>query len=437
MKKLIVIFVIILNGCASQEILKENDFENKTNTLLIEKIEKLKNDKKNYEEIEIEVVKLEKEVFSDIEIQFNFTSKATLKDLLNVFEYYNLNTIADSNIDIETNILINKFEGKLEDLILAVQENTNLTFENKNNVIYIKTEKNYKVKVVQDKEIIESVFEEFSKIENLKDLIKNENAGIFSFKSDYKTFLKINDVLSEINDNMSLINIDLSLIEVELSEKTGNGFDFETLNLAANLKNPEELLTETIGLSVNKLSLATKNLNMSIVMNILDTYGQSETLQNTSIKTLSGKQTSFKTIEKTPFIDKVEITNNGEFANTGFTTANVETGLELSILPFFDKETKMINASVELKKSTLKGFLNISNAETEIKQPQTEIQDFKSNIRLKTGESSVIGGIVYYKTVKSGNSLISDLTQSNKKEVVKSALFIIIKPSVKSYIRKR
>lgn len=436
MKKIILILALILSGCSSNQKLNKDNFENNSNKVLFEQIEKLKQKENDYEEIKIKLIDLvEASKFADKKIKFNFTGKSTLEDLLNVFEYYRINAIVDNGIDTEQRLIINKYDGKLDDLLNAISENTNLSFELKNDILYIRELKNHKIRVVQDIEIIEAVKLELEKLEEgITDLVVSDTAGIFSFKSDYKTFKKVKDVIEDINNNTSLINVDLSLINVELYENGGNGFDWTSLNIAANL-NPTEIISKGLSLTNgNRLNIQSGNFNMSMVMNVLNEYGNSETIQNTSIKTLSGKKAIFKTTEKTPFIDKVEVSNNGEFTETGFTTSETETGLEITVLPYFDKGSKMVNVKVDVINSSLKGFLNVSSNANEISQPQTEEQNFSSFIRLKAGESNVIGGIVYYREKITGNNFISEITQSNKKELSKNALFIVIKPSVKAYV---
>ncbi|ENU6329867.1 hypothetical protein ACE34W_004158 [Vibrio parahaemolyticus] len=437
MKKNLILCAMLLSGCASQQEINQVNFEEKSNGVLFEQIEKLKNNNLSYEEIDLKLVQLlNNENKINKNIKFNFTTQATLNDLLNILEIYKINVIVDSEIETSQPIIINQYDGTFKDLIEAVSESTNLTFYQKNGLVYIKELNNYKIKVIQDEQIIDSLKVELEKLEKVEELIVNNSAGLFSFKTDYKTFNKIEDVIKDINNNTSLINIDLNLVNVELTENQGNGFDWESLNIAANL-DPSEVLEETISLvGGDRISFSNSYVNFSAVLNVLNSYGTSETLQNTSIKTLSGKEAIFKTTEKTPYIDKVEISNNGDFAQTGFSTAEAETGLEVKLLPYFDKDSKMVNMKVDVVKSALKGFLNVNTSEIELQQPQTEEQNFSSVIRLKAGESSVIGGIIYYKEKRTGNNLINEFTQSNKLELSKNALFIIVKPSVKAYIYK-
>ncbi len=437
MKKNLILCAMLLSGCASQQEINQVNFEEKSNSVLFKQIEKLKNNNLSYEEIDLKLVQLlNNENKINKNIKFNFTTQATLNDLLNILEIYKINVIVDSEIETSQPIIINQYDGTFKDLIEAVSESTNLTFYQKNGLVYIKELNNYKIKVIQDEQIIDSLKVELEKLEKVEELIVNNSAGLFSFKTDYKTFNKIEDVIKDINNNTSLIKIDLNLVNVELTENQGNGFDWESLNIAANL-DPSEIVDETLSLvGGDRLSFSNNYVSFSAVLNVLNSYGTSETLQNTSIKTLSGKEAIFKTTEKTPYIDKVEISNNGDFAQTGFSTAEAETGLEVKLLPYFDKDSKMVNMKVDVVKSALKGFLNVNTSEIELQQPQTEEQNFSSVIRLRAGESSVIGGIIYYKEKRNGNNLINEFTQSNKLELSKNALFIIVKPSVKAYIYK-
>ncbi|MBM5031567.1 hypothetical protein HYO11_18735 [Vibrio parahaemolyticus] len=436
MKKILILSGLLLSGCVSQQEIKDFNFSDTNQKILIEEINRIDKKEINYEEIEINLATFENtNDFPQTKISFNFTTSSKLKDLLDIFDFYKINVVVSNDIDINQNIVINRYSGNLDNLLNAISENTNLTFEYKNKIVYVKNERAYKIKIVQDIDVINSIFEQLKELE-IKELVKSENAGLISFKSDFKTFQKIKDVVNEINNNTSLINFDISLINVFMNENEGNGFDWETLNLGANL-DLENLTDQGFNLTNgNKLGFKNSNFSVSVVANILNSYGTTETLQSTSIKTLSGREATFKTTETTPFISGITNTTNGDYSQQGFSTETTETGLDIKILPYFDKQAKIVNASITLNKSSLKSFLTIINDNNEIKQPQTEQQEFNSVIRLRAGETSVIGGIIYYSENKTGNNIISEFTQSNKKELVKNALFIILKPSVKSYIYK-
>lgn len=437
MKKILLPIIILLGGCTSQQIIKEDSFKEETNKILFEEIEKLKN-KKSYEEINVKLVNFkEEEAFKDKKISFDFVGNSTIQDFIDILDYYNITVIASQDIDTTTALSINKYNGDLKNLLNGISKNTNISFEYRNNILYFIKEKNYELKTIQDIDILNSIYEQLSKIE-IKELIKNENAALISFKSDYKTYEKIKRLINEINNNTSLISIDLSIINVKLEESNGNGFDFESLNIAANFE-PTEILEKTLSLtSGKKLSFSNKNINASAVLNILDTYGTSEVLQNTSIKTISGKEATFSTLEKNPYISNVSTTTNGDFANTGFTTEETETGLNLTILPFYDRDLKIVNAKVDLTKSSLKDYFTFYQNDTELKQPITEEQNFKSVVRLTAGETNVIGGLIYYSKKMNGNAIngFKKITQSNNSELEKNALFIVLKVGVKAYVYK-
>ena len=427
---------LLITGCSSLQNLEENNFKEKENNLIKEEINKIQKNEKDYEEIKLSIIEVkETNNIPKLEIEFDFTTQSKLYDLLEIFNYYKINTIVDSSIEKDLNIPINRYRGNLKDLLSAISETSNISFEYKDNFLKIMKEKNYSIKIIQDKEIIDNVITELEKL-NLTELIKSDLGSNVNFKTDYKKYKKILKLINEINNNTSLINIELSIINIELNENDGNGFDWSTLNIAANLT-PENFIKTTFGISSEKIAIGTKNHNSSIVMNLLSEYGQTEILQSTSIRTLSSKEAKIKTTETTPFLSEISQNTNGEFIETGYKTDKIETGLEVTILPFFDKETKMINIKLDLNKSTLKNFMNVSGNDFDLSQPNIEQQSFNSVIRLKAGETSVIGGIIYSKEKIKGNNIgLKELTQSNKKELTKNSIFIILRPTVKSYIFK-
>jgi len=75
----------------------------------------------------------------------------------------------------------------------------------------------------------------------------------------------------------------------------------------------------------------------------------------------------------------------------------------------------------------------VTTGDVKITQPQTQTQKFTNLMKLKTGDSSVIGGIMY-DTISDNRTGISYLENmdiaSQSKQTTKNAVFILLRPSV-------
>ena len=93
----------------------------------------------------------------------------------------------------------------------------------------------------------------------------------------------------------------------------------------------------------------------------------------------------------------------------------------------------MVTVDLNLDLSSLLAMTEITTGSTKITQPQTQTQTFTNLMKLKAGESSVIGGIMY-DTVSDNRSGISYLEEmdiaSQSKSMTKNAVFIILRPTV-------
>lgn len=206
------------------------------------------------------------------------------------------------------------------------------------------------------------------------------------------------------------------------------------------------------GLAVN---VSTGNFNFLSAFNLLSTYGETKTTQSVSMDTISGEEVAIKSGQKVPYIDSVGVNssngnnnnnsgsnNNGNINSLGSTSVKeVDIGLELKLKPYFDDRSKLVSINVDLKLSSLLRFVELSagNQIGTLSRPQTQEQSFTDNVKVRAGESLIIGGLMYDQlTDNRSNLAVLDNydTASKERKISRTAMFILIRPTVTVFSAK-
>ena len=153
------------------------------------------------------------------------------------------------------------------------------------------------------------------------------------------------------------------------------------------------------------------------------------------MRTISGKEVSMVSIKSIPYLKDINTTvgSSSNYYSSGITTETVDVGLDLSITPYFDVNSSMVSVDLDLDLSSLLSMDEITSGDRTIIQPQTQKQTFTNTMKLKAGESSVIGGVMYDTATddRTGVSYLDDYKiAGQKKSNTKNAVFIILRPTV-------
>lgn len=163
------------------------------------------------------------------------------------------------------------------------------------------------------------------------------------------------------------------------------------------------------------------------------------------MKTLSGKEVTLKSVQTIPYVSGINNTsgygssssNNGygSGVSSGTETDEIEIGLTLDMTPYYDSDSGIVTVELELELSSLIAFIELSagNQIGKLTQPQTQEQNFTNFMKLKAGESSIIGGVTYEQVADNRNSIsyleTSKIASQNQK-ITKNAVFIMLRPTV-------
>ena len=205
------------------------------------------------------------------------------------------------------------------------------------------------------------------------------------------------------------------------------------------------------GTATQKLFGVQTAFSVASTIEFLSTFGNTNVTQNVELRTLSGRQVKFKSGDTIPYVKSIGNNSSGGSGVSGGTnslgtaqTETIKTGLSVELTPRYDSDAEIVTADLKMTLSSLVEFVQLSagNQLGTLSQPHTSDQELSDIIRMKVGNTIVLGGLQYDSETFDGNeptALRSRLAENSlatglrKKNVSRNALFIIMKPSVTVY----
>lgn len=205
--------------------------------------------------------------------------------------------------------------------------------------------------------------------------------------------------------------------------------------------------TSATSAMVTALSLASGNLSAAVFLNrfsfegmfgFLEKYGITETKQNVMLKTIAGSKVEFASVTQVPYVSQVSVTSSTTAATTatGSTqTAQAEDGIRVELSPTYDAAANSVSVDLSLSIKSVLAFneLSAGNQIGTLTQPTTAERSFNDKIRVRPGQTVVVGGITY-DTVgdERGAPLYMRGTrlESQVLKVQRNTTFIVLRPTV-------
>jgi hypothetical protein len=428
-------------------------------------------------------------------IELSLSGEAKIADLPNILEEYGIYLVATEDVDLDKTIYLNNFKGTVEDLFQIIGSINNLSFNyQRNNIISIDLTSDYVIDIPQNADIISEMETAITPL-GAQDIQSSIVGGTIMYKATYLANQKIEKYVTRFSKNASVIGLQVAVMTVQLDKDSEKGFDWSKLNASIGnsniLKSETDSSTGTVGgvtnpstgtgtgtgtptaadtaaadaLKGSTYGTSLKNLqtlgaftgtastlralngtfDITAVLNYLSTYGQTKTNQSVSMKTLSGKEVTLKSVQTIPYVSGINNTSTGSGSSnggnygggvsSGTETDEIEIGLTLDMTPYYDSDSGIVTVELELELSSLIAFIELSagNQIGKLTQPQTQEQNFTNFMKLKAGESSIIGGVTYEQVSDNRNSIsyleTSKIASQNQK-VSKNAVFIMLRPTV-------
>lgn len=344
------------------------------------------------------------------------------------------------------------FQGLLD--MLASMHNISFNWQYGNYMI-IEKYGDYSITIPQEEELVKEITESISNL-GAREITSSLRGGTVTYKATKYGHERITKYINRLSYNTPSIGLELAVVSLKLNKSNNSGIDWESLKaisgspltgqyisgnsvLDDNIRNGMEGSLSTYGLTSSKASLAyaSSNLVVSAAINLLDTYGEAKTEQSIMLKTLAGREANFDTTQEIPYKSgstSSNINSDGGIITQDSTTETVQVGLKIKMTPYYDVDNEIITMDVEFDSSSIDGFIDVGDGAQE---PSIQKQNFKNKVKLRNDEVIILGGVTFDSTSQSitGMSIFDDDWGINgsKEEKSKTAMFIIIKPSVEVY----
>jgi hypothetical protein len=355
----------------------------------------------------------------------------------------------------EIHIELPSYQGTFQNLLDMLSDMHNISFNwQYGNYMMIEKFGNYTITIPQEEELLGEIVQNI-KVLGALEVSSSLRAGSVTYKSTKKNHHRITKYINRLSYNTPSIGLQLAVVSVTLNRSSNKGFDWDSLKaivgspltgqyidgvdkLTNNVRTSMVGSEVTYGLSGSTASMAyaSSNIAFSSAINLLDSYGDSKTEQSVMLKTLGGKPANFNTTQAVPYQSGTtsNVNSEGGIITSDTTTQQVEVGLKIDITPYYDADNEMLTMDVSFDSSSISGFVDTGDGG---QQPSVQTQSFANKIKMRNDEVVIVGGVTFdsESTTISGLNIFDDDWDINgsKSEKSKTAMFIIIKPSVDLY----
>lgn len=430
-------------------------------------------------------------------VEVMFSKDSTLDDLGAILSNRGFYLVVPDEALRQKKIVIFNYKGRFGDFLNAISIAHGLSFSwLPGNILMVTESKPYILQIPQNEGVSKAIEENIKGL-GATDVKVSVQAGTIQYSANQQNQLRIAQMIEKMGINASLVSMQVAILNTAIDRERNDGFDWSSLKAglgALGLANNEEDTTTGVGngsnsnnssTSINtstntntdgtsdtsttvkgktsglymglgkeglQVNIGSGNFSFLSAFNMLSTYGETKTTQSVSMDTISGEEVSIKSGQKIPYIDSVGVNSgngyNGNNSNgysnnsLGSTSVkDVDIGLELKLNPYFDYRTRLVSIKVDLKLSSLLRFVELSagNQIGTLSRPQTQEQAFTDNVKVRAGESLIIGGLTYDQITDSRSNLAyldTKETASKEYKISRTAMFILIRPTVTVFLAK-
>jgi hypothetical protein len=213
--------------------------------------------------------------------------------------------------------------------------------------------------------------------------------------------------------------------------------------------------SSTLPSGLNSLMLSGSGIQLPVAIgnvfslagfvNFLGSYGRTDTKQDVMLKTMTGNKVELKSVTQIPYVSSVGVattgtstTNNSNGLLGSASTSTANDGITLKVTPTYDHSARSVALDIDLSIQSVLSFNNLSAGSQigSFTQPTTADRSFTDILRVRPGETAVIGGLTYDAV---SNNTTSPLPlrdtdwESRSLTVQRQTMFIVIRPTVRTF----
>lgn len=406
-------------------------------------------------------------------------------------------------------VTIPYYQGTLGNLLTALSKIDDVFFTWDGSSIIVQSQGAFSASIPQSSLLIKKVSGELTKL-GATGVTLSQQTGTVNFKASPSAMLAIRPYLAELNTNSALVTLRVAVLSVQLTNAHDSGIDWGALEAAVSpglLTQPLSSLLSglpsggggsafsapsapaagagtgtsgatgtglpnssstsststvpgvgssgssvqqgtTLALNGSGMQLTVNNPSFSFsgVLQFLDTYGKTSTLQNVLVRTLGGTPVKLENNTEIPYVSNVGVgaigSNNSASTSVGMaSTSNANSGITLTLKPDYNHQTGQVTVSVKVKLDAVLGFNRLSAGSQlgSLTQPTTQKESLTDLVELLPGQATIIGGL-RYRTLSDNRQGLPWLSQhggaSVNRQLTDEELVIILRPTVTVFDRK-
>lgn len=386
-----------------------------------------------------------------------------------------------------------RFNGTVGQLLGAISRATDVWFTWNDGAILVSGTERIAVSVPQDNTFAEVLVKGLNDI-GVKEHAVTWQAGMAAMQVTPSQYRKVRQYLARITNNSAFITLNVAVVNVTLNQNAKQGIDWEKLQISAltggnqldvqawqkalgtttSATGSTSLTTGTsttttgttttttgttsttgstdaqgsIANSVASASFAGgalqglvfgKRFNFSGMFNFLQTYGDAETKQNVLLKTVAGNKVEFKSLTQIPYVKEIGVTTTSGTGNSsalGSTqTEKADDGITVEMTPTYDAAANTVSVDMKLSIKAVIAFnqLSAGNQLGTLTQPTTAERSFNDILRMRPGQTTVVGGLAYDSVTNSYGSplfLQGTKAESQTLKLDRQSMFIVVRSNV-------
>jgi type II secretory pathway component GspD/PulD (secretin) len=408
-------------------------------------------------------------------LDLRFAEGATLKDLVTVLGTVKVPIVVNSeegmNSALDVRLPFTAYQGTLGNLLDILRRANAIISQQRGDFIYLGTLTRYSVDLPQDSGIMETIASEIASLGG-EDVVQSVTSGqlIYKAQPDVHDSL-IGPFLDRVSNNLAMVTIQVAVVSLALNDSTSQGFDWNAFRLGVTTVNQGggaggeggvvggtdngvPSLGSVIDASANAFSIGrtaegtlfgkAATFTIGGALNFLSTFGDTKITQNVELRTVSGQEVILRSGQEVPYVSGVTNTIDEGTTTGSVQTETIQTGLTLTMRPFFDSATGLVTLNLNLEQRQILQFVELSAGDGvgTITQPLTQDQNLTDLIRTPVGQTIVVGG-VQNESISSTmtqpsvirNTGLGDALGSENRNVSRNAFFIVARPTVTIFER--
>ncbi len=384
------------------------------------------------------------------------------------------------------------FSGTIAELTGVLQGGMGVVSWWQDGTLFLTDRDRYAFTVPQIPDVIRSITDDLKSM-GVSDLTPSLRGGQILFSAPPSLYTEVvRPYIDRIHRNMAMVKIQMAVVSLTLNDSSATGFDWSKLALgfssassstssgtSSGTSSSTTSTTSTSSTSTSSTATAGGPLAWAMsptgrllgvsgtftvagAIDYLSKFGTTDTKQNVEVHTLSGAQVTLRSGQEIPYVSGVGVNTLGGSSGSSSSgallgsaqTTTVKTGLTIKLTPFYDADTRIVTADLNILVNSLVRFVQLSagNQVGTITQPQTQEQALNDIVRVLAGNTVVLGGLqvdnASYDNAEpvatrpegeataaapgGATSVIGHRAQT----VTKEALFVVVRPTVTVFVEQ-